>query len=379
MPRRKKNKIAINILALLLLGVAIFSLFYFFKVDLPEEEENNPFKQVPEQSLLEIKDATPIIEDTEEWSISAIYPETKIEYIDQEIKAFVLEKINEFKNSILNSTNFIDNQDQAVFNIDYSFQRHKDRFLSFKFDLKEDTGGIHPNQEIFSFVFDLKEKKKITLNYLFITNDYLKIISEFSIQELKKSDFADEEKILSGAGPSLENYAIFSIAENSLIFYFPVYQVASAAAGEQSVAIPLSQIKNIINPDFFPEIGETIKLFAIESSDEGILLDSLKENDIISSPLNLSGMVAGNGWTGYEGQTGRVDLFDYSGNLMASSSLSAVTNWDQLPVKFKASLTFIVSEGTDQGYLIFYNENPSQKEENDKQIILPVFFEKQTD
>lgn len=378
MSRRKKNKIIINVLIFVLLGVAVFSLFYFFKTDLPEKKDN-PFEQVKEQGLLEIKDANPIIEDTEKWSISVFYPETENEYIDQEIKTFISEEINEFKNSILDPIDSIDNETQAVFNIDYVFQKHKNRFLSFKFDLKKDTGGVHPDQDSFSLVFDLEKKKKIFFDYFFVTEDYLKTISEFVIQELKKSEFADEEMILSGAGPSLENYNIFSIAENSLIIYFPVYQVASAAAGEQSVAIPLSQIKNILNPDFFPEIAETTKLFAIESSDEGLLLDSLKENDIISSPLSLSGLVAGNGWTGYEGQAGRVDLFDYSGNLMASGSLSALTNWDQLPVKFKAVLTFIVSEGTDRGYLIFYNENPNQKEEDSKKIILPVFFEKQTD
>lgn len=108
---------------------------------------------------------------------------------------------------------------------------------------------------------------------------------------------------------------------------------------------------------------------------EEIEIKSPKANKEILSPLKITGKVNGNGWAGFEGQVGRVELLDNNGYLISSGILFATTDWMKFPVEFETILDFY--SYTDQsGSLIFYNENPSDMREKDKKIILPVKIKK---
>lgn len=109
--------------------------------------------------------------------------------------------------------------------------------------------------------------------------------------------------------------------------------------------------------------------------EDGLIVDYPKENVSVSSPLVVSGVVTGNKWIGYEGQTGVVNLIDENGNILSASVLVAKGDWTKLPVKFEATLEFEIPESGD-GWLIFYNENPSGMEENSAQFVLPVAFDR---
>ncbi|MDP3882811.1 MAG: RsiV family protein, partial [Candidatus Staskawiczbacteria bacterium] len=91
---------------------------------------------------------------------------------------------------------------------------------------------------------DLKNNKDIQLSDLFPGQpDYLQKISDFSIQNLAaqmqaKIGGTDGAWIDQGANPSLENFSIFLINKDNIIFYFPEYQVAPYAAGSFQVTMP---------------------------------------------------------------------------------------------------------------------------------------------
>lgn len=90
----------------------------------------------------------------------------------------------------------------------------------------------------------------------------------------------------------------------------------------------------------------------------------------ISSPLKIVGVT--NGWGGFEGQVGTVKLLDSNGEQLGQTAiLSATTDWTKPPVNFEANISF-VSLGTQNGTLVFNNENPSGLAQYDKQFILPV-------
>ena len=98
---------------------------------------------------------------------------------------------------------------------------------------------------------------------------------------------------------------------------------------------------------------------------------SPKPNETISSPVKITGVARGNGWSGFEGQVGVVLLLDSSGSELARGVLSATTEWTQLPTNFETTLTFsALGQGT--GSLVFHNENPSGMPERDKTFTLPV-------
>ena len=101
----------------------------------------------------------------------------------------------------------------------------------------------------------------------------------------------------------------------------------------------------------------------------GIEIILPKANEEVSSPIKITGVVNGNGWAGFEGQVGTVEIKDLKG--MSGAVLRATTDWTVLPTSFEATVTLnnIVSGPIT---LIFHNENPSGDPARDKTFNLPI-------
>ncbi len=100
---------------------------------------------------------------------------------------------------------------------------------------------------------------------------------------------------------------------------------------------------------------------------------SPKPNEVVSSPLKITGVVRGNGWNGFEGQVGGVELLDANGAVLAQGPLTAITEWTQLPTNFETTLIF-PAPAIATGSLVFHNENASGDPAKDKTVIVPVKF-----
>ena len=121
-------------------------------------------------------------------------------------------------------------------------------YISILFSFFEYTGGAHPNTTTESFNFDLKRNAPVKLADLFTPNsNYLKVISDYSIKELKKLETVDNPE--QGAGPNLDNFHSWNITFAGLRITFDPYQVGAYAAGAHEVVVPYSVLKPIINPD----------------------------------------------------------------------------------------------------------------------------------
>jgi len=108
---------------------------------------------------------------------------------------------------------------------------------------------------------------------------------------------------------------------------------------------------------------------------EGIKINSLQVNSEISSPLKITGTISGNGWVGFEGQVGVVKLLDSNEKLIAMGIMTATTEWTTLPTNFETTLNF-ATPNTENGTLVFKNENASGLPEKDKTFSLPIKFSK---
>jgi hypothetical protein len=365
MGRRKKQKFLLNILILAAVFIAIFALLYFYRST--GTQKINKDNGQPAPVGINIKDAPALKKENEKWVINIVYPTTGENYIDTQVNSFIQKQLSDFEKMFADYGAPVNPNYKNSLDIVYSSQIYNNRILTFKFDIRYYTGGAHDNYAAETLCFDLASEKQLVLSDLFkVDSNYLQKISNITIGILNKSGVSDSQWINEGAGPVADNYKVFTISNDSINFFFQPYQVASFAAGEQSVTIPLSQIQDILDPSLF--------VLPNANQETGLTLDGLKSNNKISSPLNIIGSVTGNGWTAADGQAGRVELLDSNGNLMAASSLSAITNWNQLPVKFDATLTFLVPQGITNGRLVFYNKNTSNKAENDKIFILPVSF-----
>lgn len=106
---------------------------------------------------------------------------------------------------------------------------------------------------------------------------------------------------------------------------------------------------------------------------DGIQINSPQEGTEISSPVKITGVVKGDGWAGFEGQVGKVYLFDADNKFLAQGVLTAISEWTTLPTNFEANIEFNAGS-SKTGNLVFQNENPSGLKENDKAFMLPVKF-----
>lgn len=104
-----------------------------------------------------------------------------------------------------------------------------------------------------AFIFDDMFKKN---------SDHLNIISTYCITELKKKAAEDklennDAQINEGAAPKSDNFRVFIFNQDELIIKFNPYKVGPWIWGIQSVAIPWSELKNVVDPK--GPVGSLIK------------------------------------------------------------------------------------------------------------------------
>lgn len=148
-------------------------------------------------------------------------------------------------------------------NISYELYHFSDDVVSIKFTNDYYTGGAHPNHDFTTFTFDLADDRQIYLQDLFVEgSDPWKVIAPIVQQDLEEhlaevfgTALSDDDKniITIGAGENPDNYQNFALTSDSLIFFFPPYQVAAYAAGAQEVSIPLDQLSDILKPEYLSE------------------------------------------------------------------------------------------------------------------------------
>ncbi len=113
-------------------------------------------------------------------------------------------------------------------------------FISILISISAYAGGAHGYENLYSFNYDVKNKKEISLALLFPNDpNYLKTISEFSRVALHKQ-FRDnnDSMLIDGTEPTRENFNIFTFTPSYITFYFSQYQVGPYVIGSPSVVMP---------------------------------------------------------------------------------------------------------------------------------------------
>ncbi|NTU98692.1 hypothetical protein HGA64_01650 [Candidatus Falkowbacteria bacterium] len=103
-----------------------------------------------------------------------------------------------------------------------------------------------------------------------------------------------------------------------------------------------------------------------------IVVDSPKVNDMVASPILISGRARGN-W--FFEASFPVKLLDADRNVIVQAPAQARGEWmteDFVP--FSLSLAFTVPTSSASGYLVLENDNPSGLPANSKSLELPVRF-----
>lgn len=127
------------------------------------------------------------------------------------------------------------------------------RTISYVYIINEDTGGAHGNTYFHTFTFDSQTGDALTLRDLFMPgSEYLDALSSIARAKLPGilGDIFDERMMVDGTAPSEENFESFFLDEDTLTVLFAPYQVAAYAAGPQTLAIPRSELSDILKPEY---------------------------------------------------------------------------------------------------------------------------------
>ncbi|MFH1632304.1 MAG: Gmad2 immunoglobulin-like domain-containing protein [bacterium] len=117
---------------------------------------------------------------------------------------------------------------------------------------------------------------------------------------------------------------------------------------------------------FTEEIGNELEKFDL------IMVDSPRPNQLVESPLSITGQAVGN-W--YFEATFPVVLVDWDGLIIAEGYATAEGEWmteDFVP--FTATLEFETPDLYNRGSLILQKDNPSGLPEYDDALEIPVKF-----
>lgn len=194
-----------------------------------------------EETCVNIKS---IKEETKLYKLSVEYPTFSDEGLNNEIEGDVNKMIADFKKQ--STENWSERKQNDVATPDYpeqpfdlfiswTSQQMNSKYVSFKLSMDYFTGGANFAQEIKTYNYDMVNKKPVMLAELFKNSDYLARVADFAKKDLTSQGLTDmfEE----GISAKPENFKNFTFDDNTITFYFPKYQVAPGAYGEQKVVM----------------------------------------------------------------------------------------------------------------------------------------------
>lgn len=175
------------------------------------------------------------------------------DFVASTIDPFIQTTKNDFLNSLLQG--FQPGSGGYELDINTDVVNHSAEVVSLVFSIYNYTGGAHGTSMYQTYTFDLAAGQLVSLEDLFQPNsNYLAVIDPLVEESLKTQvgDMLDPTWLQQGTGENPENYRHFALGADALTFYFDQYQVAPGAAGTLSVSIPLSQLSDVLAPEYAP-------------------------------------------------------------------------------------------------------------------------------
>lgn len=110
------------------------------------------------------------------------------------------------------------------------------------------AGAAHPSTVTHAFNCDLSAGRVLALQDLFSSGSaYLGVLSTAAQDQLRsRLGQADDQALIQGTGPVVENFKVFLLDRGALVIVFAPYQVAPGAAGQPEVSIPLADLQRYL-------------------------------------------------------------------------------------------------------------------------------------
>lgn len=173
--------------------------------------------------------------------------------------------INDFMNEVKNTPKDAPcSKNTSGLNTTFKTIYNNSNLFSFSFETSSSPAcANHPYNFMSALNYSTTSVGAFSFNEMFKKDsDYLSVISNFCIGELKKKAAADklennDSQINEGAAPKSDNFRVFNFNETALTIYFNPYKVGPWIWGIQSVSIPWSELKNVVDSN--GPVGSLIK------------------------------------------------------------------------------------------------------------------------
>lgn len=114
----------------------------------------------------------------------------------------------------------------------------------------------------------------------------------------------------------------------------------------------------------------TVTETATTTQDMPIIVDNIKDDQVVTSPIKIQGKARGN-W--FFEASFPIQLVDMDGNIIASTAARATGDWMTTDfVNFTAELNYKKSSTTTNALLVLSNDNPSGNPETSRSIFIRV-------
>jgi hypothetical protein len=170
----------------------------------------------------------------------------RVKQFNDEMALLVQQEIGAFKDNVRELAP-VPGSNGSSLTVKYTLLSDPGDIISIKFDIMiYIAGAAHPGSHNRTKTYDLEGGADINLQGLFIPgSNYLQVISDYCLLKLRS---AIPDLIRAGVEPTAANYQSWNITPDGLLITFDEYQVAAYALGAQTVVIPYSELKTVIDP-----------------------------------------------------------------------------------------------------------------------------------
>ena len=127
--------------------------------------------------------------------------------------------------------------------------------VSVVFSRYQFTGGANGNNDYHTLTAVVESGDLLTLPDIFVSGvDPYTTLEPLAVAALTEllGEAAVPEMLAEGTAPVPENYQNWALTADSLNLYFNEYQVAPGAAGALSIAIPLTELADVLQLQYLP-------------------------------------------------------------------------------------------------------------------------------
>jgi hypothetical protein len=245
----KKNQIiALSVVALIMLGAYLYKHQPGSVPKVTQPSSSVPLVRQDETDTYSIHVEYPVVDEALPGAQAA--NASMKQDIDARIAAFEKEATDSTQNPI-----DLPKEVKSTVAGSPSTEYETDRYVSLFFGSEWYVrGAAHPYHMIFTYVFDKKLGKLVTIQDFFLPySKYFQFLSAYAYGDLKSQEGDlgfefDEQMLRSGTEATLENFRHALPTKDGLMIYFDEYQVAPYAAGPQQIAVPYAKLKEFIDP-----------------------------------------------------------------------------------------------------------------------------------